>query len=100
MGMETPFHGDADFSGIVESKNFNRGIVELIQKVVIEVDGQDTRAAAVTEDAVVEQRSAPPPPAVPQFRFDRPFNFHIIDESKKIVLFSGLFEGLRFQKYG
>ena len=87
MGMEKPFiKGAADFSGIDGSKNLF--ISNVIHEAFIEVDEQGTKAAAVTAVAGVESNCSPP-----EIRFDRPFDFHIIDESNEIVIFSGRYEG-------
>ena len=88
LGMSLPFSVAADFSGIDGSKSLF--ISKVLHKAVIEVDEQGTKAAAATAVCMDRCRSPPRPPGI---RFDRPFEFHIIDETKKMVLFSGRFEG-------
>ena len=88
--MEQAFDGRADFSGIDGSKKLF--ISKVLHKAVIEVDEQGTKAAAATLVSMAKCFRAAPP-SVPHIRFDRPFDFHIIDEGKKVVLFSGRFQG-------
>merc|ERR1712013_839842 len=58
----------------------------VIHRAVIDVDEKGTKAAAAS--AVVMSRCLPPTK-----RFDSPFTWHIADQQKKVVLFSGRFEG-------
>lgn len=70
------------FTGIDGSNMLHLG--DVIQKVVMEVDDEDNASDIDSKDdeSVVQQ-----------IRLDRPFAFHLIDEDKKVVLLSGLFEG-------
>eukprot|EP01084_Bolivina_argentea_P286061 490660_1 len=84
MGITDAFCNKADFSGITGGKELF--ISTVIHKAIIEVDEKGTKAAAAT--AVVMSRCLPSTK-----RFDHPFTFYIIDEDKKMALFSGCFEG-------
>jgi serpin B len=76
--------GRADYS--LMSRRAGRGLVyaEVKQRVVVEVDEQGTKAAAVT---VVGPTFFGEPPFVP--RFNRPFLFGIVDHRTRAMLFLG-----------
>lgn len=91
MGMTDAFDEiHADFSRIDGVGKLCIGSV--IHKAMIKVDEEGTVAAAATA-VVFTTRCAFQKPPVPQIWFDQPFSFHIIDEDKKVALFSGRFEG-------
>jgi serpin B len=79
LGMDLAFSGQADFSGMTDSRIF---IDQVIHKARIEVDEKGTEAAAVT--AVTMRKSAKP-----RFRADRPFLFLIRDTKTGAVIFAG-----------
>ncbi len=79
LGMGLAFTGQADFSGMTDSRIF---IDQVIHKARIEVDEKGTEAAAVT--AVTMRKSAKP-----RFRADRPFLFLIRDTKTGAVIFAG-----------
>lgn len=84
MGMETPFTGDADFSGIDGTTNLYIAVVA--HKAFVAVDEAGTEAAAATA-VVMELKGEPGAPKV--FRADRPFLFLIRDRKTGGTLFLG-----------
>ena len=85
LGLNRPFvFGDADFSGMDGGKDLF--ISQAIQKAFIEVNEEGTKAAAVTEVAVM-LGAAPPPPIT--FRADHPFLYFIRDNKTGTILFMG-----------
>lgn len=84
MGMEMPFQGSADFSGITGQPNLY--ISEVMHKAFVKVDEEGTEAAAAT--AVIMNITAMPPPPV-EMTVNRPFIFLIIDEQTGSIVFMG-----------
>ncbi len=83
--------GGAEYSGIDRSGTLMTD--EVVYKGTIGMDvemNEDEIEEPPTPTAMVEDEQGP---TVPVMRFDRPFAFHIIDEAKQLVLFSGRFEG-------
>ena len=95
MGIKAAFDGpdgNADFSGINGERNLFIG--DVIHKARIEVDESGTKAAAATVIRMKAKKSARrQKPVIPTIRFDHPFDFFIIDEEKKFILFSGRYTG-------
>ena len=95
MGIKAAFDGpdgNADFSGINGERNLFIG--KVIHKARIEVDESGTKAAAATVIGMKARKSARrQKPVIPTIRFDHPFDFFIIDEEKKFILFSGRYVG-------
>ncbi len=86
MGMDLPFSGTADFSGITSNERLFLSAV--VHKAFVEVDEKGTEAAAAT--GVVMTRAAMPAPrprAV--FRADHPFIFLLRDRQTGSILFLG-----------
>ena len=85
MGMELPFSGSADFSGITDEVNLY--ISEILHKAFIKVDEAGTEAAAATVVIMNTTSTNPPPP--PQFIAERPFIYLIRDTQTGMILFMG-----------
>ena len=85
MGMPTAFGGQADFSGITESRADGLKIGQVIHKAFVEVDEKGTEAAAAT---AVKMIAKAPPPGIP-FRADHPFLFLIRHNATGSILFLG-----------
>ena len=88
--LTLPFDPDnADFSNMVESP-VNIYIGEIIHKAFVEVNEEGTEAAAVTVVLMgcgcAPGRVKPPKPS---FVADHPFMFMIIEDSSKLVVFTG-----------
>ena len=81
MGMEKTFSGEGDYSGAFEG--FDMSVSNVEQHTFIEVDERGAEAAAVT---VVNGETAPLFRAVV---LNRPFVFHIRENSTGCVLFMG-----------
>ncbi|MPZ87151.1 MAG: serpin family protein [Nitriliruptorales bacterium] len=84
LGMQAPFTGFADFSGITHARIW---IGDAIHRATITVDEWGTEAAAVTGLAFVTSFSVPPPDAV--IHADRPFAIVILDTQVRLPLFLG-----------
>ena len=94
MGIKSAFdENSADFSGMNGEKNMY--IMKVIHKAMIKVIETGTEAAASTVVIMGKRGRAMPKkePKIPTIRFDHPFDFHIIDQEKKIMLFSGRYTG-------
>lgn len=85
MGMEEPFSGNADFSGMSGTKDFF--ISNVVHKAFVEVNEEGTEAAAAT--GVVMTRTSIDIESPVVFRADRPFVFVIKDNFSGSVLFMG-----------
>lgn len=83
MGMELPFTGAADFSGMVEGGGLE--VAEIVHQSFVDVDEKGTEAAAAT--AVVMEESGPP--GFAEMTVDRPFLFYIRDRPTETPLFVG-----------
>ena len=88
LGVELPFSGDADFSGISEVPVM---IDEVLQKVRVQLDEEGTRAAAATALTVKCMAMLPVEEPV-ELRADRPFAFAISDGETGSVCFAGVIE--------
>lgn len=82
LGLQTAFHGGADFSGIAPGLF----ISEAVHKANITVDEWGTEAAAVTGIAMAQSG---PPPTQATFIADRPFAFAIVGGKDSVPLFIG-----------
>ncbi|XP_049517158.1 intracellular coagulation inhibitor 3 isoform X3 [Dermacentor silvarum] len=87
LGLNTPFGGSADFSGITEGTPVH--ISDAVHKVAVEVNEEGTVAAAVTGLSIVpiSALNSPPPPVL--FTVDRPFLYYIRDKNTNRILFIG-----------
>ncbi len=87
MGVETAFTSEADFSLMTETP---LAIDDILHKTYIEVNEQDTRAAAAT-DVVAKALAVwePDPEEILEINLDRPFFYGIIDTENGIPLFFG-----------
>lgn len=83
LGMELPFTGGADFSGMTGDASLF--IDDILHEAVIEVDELGTEAAAAT--AVIMMESGPIDHA--EMTVDRPFLFYIRDRPTETPLFVG-----------
>jgi len=83
LGMQIPFTGSADFSGICEERNLY--IDDVLHKAVIEVNEEGSEAAAVT--VVIIRDSAVHEPN--EFNANRPFMFVIEEVEHGTILFMG-----------
>ena len=94
MGIKRAFDNplrSADLSGIIGKPDLY--IDKVIHKAIIEVNESGTKAAAVTAVRMKKRCIAPKEDKVATIKFDHPFDFHIIDDDKKAILFSGRFVG-------
>lgn len=82
LGLEAPFAGDADFSGIASGLYIGQGV----HRANISVDEYGTEAAAATGFAFVTSAPGGKPKSV---RADHPFAFVIVDTRTKTPLFMG-----------
>lgn len=90
LGMAIAFDPDhADFSGIADVSPNRLFIQKAIQKAVVEVDEEGTKAAAAT-GITVGVTSAPLPSERFNLIADRPFLFAIVHQPTGIVLFMGI----------
>jgi len=81
MGMEQPFGGEADFSGISDGGLF---IADAVHRGTITVDEEGTEAAAAT---VVGMATSAYP--VAEMALNRPFIFAIVERDTGTILFVG-----------
>lgn len=86
MGMNLPFTGAADFSGIFGRKNL--AISKIIHETFLQVKEEGTEAAGATA-VVIEFTSFVPKP---EFNGNRPFLFLIRDNATGSLLFMGRVE--------
>jgi serpin B len=90
LGLTAPFGPNTDFGEHMFDEGVPVVVSKAIHKAVVEVDEEGTKAAAAT--ALVMNRAAfirPLPP--PEIICDRPFRYHIVDGSRRLVLFSGAY---------
>ena len=90
IGLEKSFSDGAEFFKIVNETQLKIGNAQHRAKILVDEEG--TKAAAVTEIAMIET-SAPPPTERPQcvsFYAERPFLFMIRDIKSGVMLFSGV----------
>ena len=89
LGMEVPFSGDADLSGIPASGTRDLYIGDVLHKTHIDVDRNGTRAAAVT--AVIVYRNAIDVTEREQKEVicDRPYAYAIVDMTNQTPIFIG-----------
>ncbi|MGF1657440.1 MAG: serpin family protein [Verrucomicrobiales bacterium] len=85
LGMQLPFTGGADFSGISSKDSFF--IESIFHKAVVEVDEEGTEGAAAT--AVVMARTSVPTEPPKLLQINRPFFFVVQDTASGAVLFFG-----------
>ncbi|XP_058184509.1 serpin-Z10-like [Rhododendron vialii] len=89
MGMPFPFlENPEDFAKMVEIPN-GLNVPRMFQKAFIEVDEKGTVAAAITLGRPVPGYCPPPPPKHTSFVADHPFMFMIMEESSRLVIFTG-----------
>ncbi|MBR5722435.1 MAG: serpin family protein [Oscillospiraceae bacterium] len=84
MNMNSAFGGNADFSGIADSQ-LNIGTI--MQKAVIEVNTEGTKAAAATVEVL---DSALAPETEHEVILDRPFLYMIVDTDTMLPIFTGI----------
>ncbi len=84
MGLEKPFSGEADFSGIDGTKDII--LSDVVHKTYVRVDEKGTEAAAAGGFVGYMGFEEEPPP---EFRVDRPFIFLIRDNVTGAILFMG-----------
>ncbi len=84
MGMQTPFSGAADFSGM--TGNLGLAISDVLHKSFVSLDEAGTEAAAAT--AVIMKETAMPDQPV-EVTIDHPFMFLIRDIETGAILFVG-----------
>lgn len=90
LGMEIAFDPNrADFSGIADVSPERLFIQKAIQKAVVEVDEEGTKAAAAT-GITVGVTSVPMPSERFNLIADRPFVFAIVHQPTGTVLFMGI----------
>lgn len=82
LGLDRPFAGDADFSGIAPGLYIGRGV----HRANISVDEYGTEAAAATGLAFVTSAPGGKPKSV---RADHPFAFVIVETATNTPLFMG-----------
>lgn len=85
MGLQKPFSGEADFSGIAGNRDLF--ISAALHKANITVDEEGTEAAAATVIAVAESAMEIREPI--EMIVDRPYIFAIIDQGTGSILFLG-----------
>ncbi|RPI79443.1 MAG: hypothetical protein EHM41_23855 [Chloroflexi bacterium] len=85
MGLQKPFSGEADFSGIAGNRDLF--ISAALHKANITVDEEGTEAAAATVIAVAESAMEIREPI--EMIVDRPYIFAIIDQETGSILFLG-----------
>ena len=88
LGVKLAFSDSADFSGITDDEKLK--IDAIIHKTFIDVDEEKTEAAAATAITMVKATAMRPkekPKAV--FHADRPFEYFIVDNYTRTILFAG-----------
>ena len=88
LGVKLAFSDSADFSGITDDESLK--IDSVIHQTFIDVDEEKTEAAAATAVIMVKAASIPmdnKPKAV--FHADSPFEYFIVDDFTKTILFAG-----------
>lgn len=93
LGLEQAFDpGDADFSAMGTGQDgYSLYLSQVIQKTVIDVAEEGTKAAAVTM-AVANAGAAPPAKAPLDLNLNRPFLYGIVDTERNIPLFLGVYQ--------
>lgn len=90
LGMVDAFERDtANFTGIANPPDPADRLVigEVFHKAFVKVDEKGTEAAAATAVTMTRAGGRPTPP--PEFRFEHPFLFLILDRQTGLVLFMG-----------
>nr|MCR4721900.1 hypothetical protein [Lachnospiraceae bacterium] len=91
MGMTDVFDSEsADLSALGTYYDINLYVDDVLHKTYIEVDEEGTRAGAAS--AVIGLCGGAPQERI-EVKLNRPFIYMIIDESSRIPLFIGTFEG-------
>ena len=88
LGVKLAFSNFADFSGITADEALK--IDKVIHQTFIDVDEEKTEAAAATAITMVKATAMPPldkPKA--EFHADSPFEYFIVDDYTKTILFAG-----------
>ncbi len=88
LGIKLAFSDAADFSGMTDDEKLK--IDKVIHKTFIDVDEEKTEAAAATAITMVKATAMAPrekPKAV--FHADSPFEYFIVDNYTKTILFAG-----------
>lgn len=88
MGIESAFDESADFSRMAETESGSLYINRVFHKSFIQLDRYGTKAAAVTEAAMVDTCAVIEEPE--QVYLDRPFIYSIIDTDTGIPVFIGV----------
>ena len=88
LGIKLAFSNSADFSGITDDEKLK--IDKIIHQTFIDVDEEKTEAAAATAVMMVKATAMPMiDKPFAEFRADRPFEYFIVDDYTKIILFAG-----------
>jgi serpin B len=90
LGLTAPFGPNKDFDAYMFDAGVPVVVSQAIHKAVVEVDEEGTKAAAATAiaaDGCGPMKPLPPPEII----CDRPFRYHIVDGSRRLVLFSGAY---------
>ena len=88
LGVKLAFSDFADFSGITDDEKLK--IDAVIHQTFIDVDEEKTEAAAATAVVMVKASAIAPrnkPKAI--FHADRPFEYFIVDDYTRTILFAG-----------
>ena len=88
LGIKLAFSDSADFSGITDDEKLK--IDAVIHQTFIDLDEEKTEAAAATAIVMVKATALPPkdkPKAV--FHADSPFEYFIVDDYTRTILFAG-----------
>jgi serpin B len=87
LGMEIPFTGLADFTGI--SRSGGLSISDVIHQTFVEVNEEGTEAAAVTVVGMFTSGDGSSGSSVIDFFVNKPFLFVIKEKSTNVILFMG-----------
>lgn len=86
LGLREAFSEQADLSGLVETRVCDVRLDEVFHKAVVEVNEEDTEAAACTAVSGRVKLCASRPV---EFVADHPFAFYIVEEVSGAVVFAG-----------
>ena len=89
LGYRGMFSDQADFSQMTSSKQVK--LDEIVHKTFIEIDEEQTEAAAVTKEEFLTIGFSEPSPTI--FCADHPFMFIIMDNRTGAILFMGRYVG-------
>uniref|UniRef100_A0ACD5YM38 Uncharacterized protein n=1 Tax=Avena sativa TaxID=4498 RepID=A0ACD5YM38_AVESA len=91
LGLRLSFSPEADLSEMLEEDDFSMPVrvQDVIQKAVIEVNEEGTRAAAVTMAFAYSPTCGPAVSRRVDFVADHPFAYFIMEEGSDAVIFAG-----------